>query len=432
MPFLTLYEGQRVSIPGKLNAKAVSDRLLRIGKNYPFPVFHFRNGNLVTADIVGAMSNGNLRIEILPKISADSKPEHDRLALLQLLKAAGYITRFHMTPGFTRRTEHIDFLEIIISQVVDELSEGLRIGVPRRYSETEESLPTIRGKVLFDRLAKRGPKPSTEIPLRYAPLISDNRLSRILKWTAKRLFHMTHSARSRETLAGCIEILSTVSDAHITYNDLESLKLSRMESHWNRTIKLAELLASSKSIDPTTTGHADSFSMVMPVSHLFERALRHYLARAITDTEYTVTHHTDSFHMLQSCFDGGLATRLRPDLVFKTNSGKIVAVADIKWKTLSASGNSHGILPADLYQLSAYVLQYNTDLGLLIYPKTSWMSEDFDRPWIKWYRIPETSTLICILALNLQFLTSVSSTVRKNALDRIGCCLTSVFDSVCI
>lgn len=123
MPLITAYEGQAVKFPKGYGNNKIVTGIVKLSKKYPFPVFNFKRGKLYAANVVGTVSQGSLRIEILPKINSESDNLQDRSFLLNLLKAAGYITRYHSATGFTH-SDRGDFLELLISEAAKELVAG--------------------------------------------------------------------------------------------------------------------------------------------------------------------------------------------------------------------------------------------------------------------------------------------------------------------
>jgi 5-methylcytosine-specific restriction endonuclease McrBC regulatory subunit McrC len=370
----------------------------------PFTAFRWKRGGLYAAEVVGCVQLGRIRINILPKLDT-LEPGRDKSFLLNLLRSAGYLSYLHQGSAEVR-AETLDPLEALISEVAKEMSNALREGHPRRYEEVREDSPVLRGRIDFTQLSTRLPG-SAIIPIRYSPLGVDNQLAQVVKGIARFLHRITRSAVNRQRLGMVLSSLSSVENKVVNVAQVDAIVLSRYEMHWSKTLAVGRLLLSGQSPDPTFGGDNQAFSLLFPMQHLYERALRRILAIAIEGSSMSVKSRSESLFLFVDTEDQSGVVRLRPDYVFN-RGGRPVAIGDAKWKRANESGISHGIKREDFYQIYAYLTRYKVSDAVILVPKAPWMPEK----WTKSYRDADSDAQVHILGVDVEGLVSRSAKVR--------------------
>lgn len=416
MPIITLSEGQPLEIPANLNRNTVINKLLRFSNSLPFQLFTQSKGIIKATGVVGSICYRNLQIEILPKVSSGSHPEDDRKFLLNLLRYSGHLSNFHAFSGKVSRANG-QLLEAMITEVANELLRGLREGTPRRYEIQREESPTIRGRIEFHRLAIRLPSKQALLPIKHAPLTSQNLLSQVLKWTALKLFRHTRSFHNREVLARAINQLSDIDLKSFTPQDIHRFPLSRFEMRWSHTLTIAKMIASESSFDPTSSGKENAFSMLFPLNYLFEKSMIRLLNSCLTDSKLHASNRSDTNYLLENTDTGEKSIRIRPDFIFADSDKNVVAIGDAKWKKLKNAKRSHDVVPTDIYQLLTYMSQYNVNTGILFFPRAEWMSTTSDKGWFCSYNVPMTEKKIHLIGVDMQKILSSDKHRREEALN---------------
>jgi 5-methylcytosine-specific restriction endonuclease McrBC regulatory subunit McrC len=381
---------------------------MRATDGYSAPCFRWKNGHLHAAEIVGCIQIGDLRINILPKLDS-AEDERDRNFLINIMSAAGYLSRPLIRPAEVR-SSFSDPLEVLISEVASEMDSGLREGIPRRYEEKREELPTVRGRIDLSKLSARLPSDRFLLPVRYSPLSINNHLARCIKGIATLLLDVTRNSISRQIFRDVILRLSNVDSRPLVQSDLESLSLKASESHWSRLIDIARLLFKGQTPDPTFSGRTRAFSMLFPLQHLFERSMRKILAEALKDSHIFVSHRSTSRFLLKDPSDGSGVVRLRPDYILTGSEGPL-AVADAKWKRAKESNASYGVVPEDLYQVYVYLARFGVPHAFVFMPKANWMHDS----WRKSFDIPEEHAHIHLVGVDIQKLVARNGIVRSQA-----------------
>ena len=394
-----------IPLPPDVDPRWFADRLMRLTESSPFTAFRWKNGGLHAAEVVGCIQLGRFRINILPKLDT-VELNRDKSFFLILLRSAGYLSSLHQGTANVR-AENLDPLEAMISEVAMGMTRALREGYPRRYELTREDSPVLRGRIDFTRLSTRLPG-SAVVPIRYAPLSMNNQLAEVVKGIAKFLHQITRSGINRQTLGVVLASLSLVSSKVVSVAQVDALVLSRYEMHWSDTLTVGRLLLSGQSPDPTFGGSNKAFSLLFPMQHLYERALRKILATAIVGTVLDVSSRTESLFLFVGAKNQSGVVRLRPDYVF-SRSGVPVAIADAKWKRASAYGTAHGIKREDFYQIHAYLVRYKVSGAIILVPKAPWMPEK----WIKSFLDPDTNAQVHLIGVDIEGLVSRGFEVRS-------------------
>lgn len=408
MPILTTWEGMEVPFPDGVDARRASDRLMRLADTSSFPSFRFKKGKLYAGEVVGCVQVGNLRVNVLPKLDTE-EPRRDRDFLMNMLHAAGYLTRPRFSAADVRSTV-ADPLEAVIAEVATEMLSALRDGVPRRYQEKREDLPTLRGRVDFSRLSTRLPG-DAHIPVRHSPLVGDNELAQCIKAIAYLLSNLTKSSVNRQSISIVLTHFSGVRSVIPSLAQVEALMLSRQESPWRRSIAIGRLLLANRSPDPTFAGDSEAFSLLFPLQHLFERTMRHVLATALQGSGIRANHRSDAAYLLEDPFDGSGVLRLKPDYVLE-GAFELLAVADAKWKRANRLGRAHGVGRDDLYQINAYLTRYGVQNAFILVPRANWMSSG----WLKSYRVSGADSHVHLLGVDIESLVGRDGNARQEAL----------------
>ncbi|WP_232324098.1 McrC family protein [Pseudomonas fluorescens] len=395
---MTTWEGMPIQLPPDIEPRWFADRLIQLTDSAPFTAFRWKRGGLHAAEVVGCVQLGRIRINILPKLDTP-KLDRDKSFLLNLLRSAGYLSYLHQGEAEVR-AETSDPLEAMISEAATEMAYALRKGYPKRYEEECEDSPVLRGRIDFTRLSTRLPG-SAAIPIQHSPLSTNNQLAKTVKGIATFLHQITRSAVNRQRLGGILTSLSLVNNKTVSVAQVDSITLSAYETHWSKTLHIGRLLLSGQSPDPTFGGSNQAFSLLFPMQHLYERALRKILATVIDDNSLHLNSRSEPMFLFVDTDDQSGVIRLRPDYIF-SREDKPVAIADAKWKRASDKGPAHGIKREDFYQIHAYLTRYKVSEAVILIPKAPWMSEK----WTKNYRDANTNARVHLVGVDIEGLVS--------------------------
>jgi 5-methylcytosine-specific restriction enzyme subunit McrC len=367
-----------VPIPAGPLAARIERRLLRTTSDLPFNVFTVDRRGLRADAVVGVFDIGDVAVEILPKVEAGSTPEQDRAFLIDLLLFSEVVPRLVIRRGSVALGND-PLLEVLIRAAALEVAGLLRRGLPRRYSLRRENSPVIRGQIEFARLARRPPWDHQSLPIRYAPLQRNNPLGQIVRALVAILESSSKSARTISILRDCSTMLADVQLVPLTRGLIEQVQLSRFEEEWRPVLELASSLVAGKVPTPVTSGTTMQFTLLFPLSDLFERAIRRALRAELDQYDLVLEELVKNPRLLRRA-DSTEVISLRPDLlVARSGTREPVLVADAKWKKLER-GRAYGVQPADVYQIATYMTRHQVAKGVLIFPMTDWMRHEVIGP----------------------------------------------------
>lgn len=230
--------------------------------------------------------------------------------------------------------------------------ETTRRGIRRDYVTTHERLIAPRGRIDLRALIRR---PGVEIP---APCVYDDHtanipLNRVVKdglSTCLRLAGLPPVWR-RRVLAQMTE-LEEVESGMVDTRWVADWTPSPMERHYESTVRLAALLLAGSSVSDRF-GNSLVSSFLLDMNDLFERFVTAELRKVDgveLEDQADITLGSDG------------SVQMRPDLAFH-RGGRVVAVADCKYKVLDSSGGR----TSDYYQALAYATAYQLSDAWLLY-----------------------------------------------------------------
>jgi len=250
---------------------------------------------------------------------------------------------------------------LLILEVEKLLAMGLRYG----YSEVEEALPYVRGRIDFGALRWGESKPGL-VPCRFEDFIIDTVENRILRGILEILSANPLSTACRKRLRSTLAAFSRVSFVRPTRQMFDRSQLNRLSSYYEPALRLCWLVLESAGIeldagDVATPGFF--FSMADVFEKAIERALREEFGRQNV-------HHQPEYNDRIRVTDGepAIPVTFIPDNVIGPHDAPWLIV-DAKYKKpLRENWGKQYYHNDDLYQEFTYA----TALGVpavLVYPR---------------------------------------------------------------
>ena len=350
------------------------DLLLRHSMSLPEDVLvPTRRGALRVGGYVGLIDTGSIRLEILPRVSPSGNVTEDRMFLVNALQQAGLVPAPHEALARVSLTsEH--WLEAVLRSSAVRLQQLLAEGSPRRYFPVDETSTTIRGRIDLTRLARRLPSEAHLFPIRHAPLQRDNLLSRMLRGLVEALIGETRDPETRRLFQECLSSLSLTRGTPLSASSVESVVLSEYESDWTPFQQLAAALIAGRA--PTLQWVVKRWAVAccLSLDDVYERLLRRHIGRIASKVGLTLLGYHGQ-HLLESTASGKPLVRLLPDFLIGDADRHVALVADAKWKVLRGDGGGIKMAREDVYQMTSYMLRYESPSGLLLYPGSAGVTE---------------------------------------------------------
>ena len=367
---------------------------------------HGRNG-VRARGVVGVIATPGCQLEILPKIEGAGESEVDdttlRRRLIHMLAIArniridaGAITQL----GWQRHT----LLELLIRLYCSKLADAVRQGIPQQYTDLEDDLPAVRGRLdltrQFSTLAVSPQKLACRFDAR-SPDIALNQVMRAAIDKLSRVAQAPENQRALRELSFAYSDISRVAPGALRW---DLIVLDRTNTRWRELLSLARLLLGDRH-QQTSAGSIDGYALLFEMNILFEEYVARLLARALADTDLSVSMQGGHRDCL---FDGEAGRfRTRPDLIVRRGS-RIPLIIDTKWKRITRIDDpKRGVSQADVYQLMAYGRIYDCPHVVLLYPHHGGLPAD---PILQQYSIAKPGAKESLFVVTLD----VSGQHRKH------------------
>ncbi|WP_294289603.1 restriction endonuclease [uncultured Sphingomonas sp.] len=339
---------------------------------------HGRKG-LRARGVVGVIATQGCALEILPKIDVAGGSDiettgnirqrlvHMLAVALDLKIDAGQVTAL----DWQRET----LLEILIRLFSEKLVDAVRQGMPRRYVEHADDLPTLRGRLNVTRQFTALAVEPSRLACRFDALTPDIALNRIMKAAVTRLSRIARTTDNQRRLRELAFAYADIADVPVSALRWDEVTLDRTNARWRELLSLARLLLGER-FQTTSAGGSDGFSVLFEMNTLFEEYVARMLKRALADTDLRVVSQGGRLYCLETDDRRGLF-QTRPDILVKRGD-EVVQVIDTKWKRIAAriDDPKQGVSQADVYQMMAYSRLYRCGRLTLLYPHHRALSED--------------------------------------------------------
>jgi 5-methylcytosine-specific restriction enzyme subunit McrC len=325
--------------------------------------------------LVGTVDAAGLKVAIRPKI-----PLRNLLYLLGI--GHDDICWWERTFPYEKQLE---LLPALLAFFARSLQRSLAAGLLRSYRWHEERLRTVRGRIDFhSQLAQPGERAT--IACRYEEYTADILLNRYLRAAVRRALLVPDVPPAlRRLMLGELLRFEEVDDVPVRADAIDGYVHTRLDDHYRTPLALARLILEAGTIaDRAGTTSAGTF--LIDMNRLFEdfvaERLRRYLHPHLRlDREPHVA------------FDRTGRVKTKPDIVLRDDQGRVVHVADVKYK-LSGSGLARN---DDYYQLLSYATILRQREGSLLYHDTG-DSDDLPPRTIE---VRETAIELTTYRLNL-------------------------------
>ncbi|KAA8388651.1 restriction endonuclease [Acetobacter tropicalis] len=323
--------------------------------------------------VVGILTSGDASLEIVPKIdmAPGKTPDHQNAAirkrLVHMLAVAlnlridtGVITDL----AWQRET----LLEILIRIFCDKLTMTLRKGMPRRYVEREEDLPTLRGQLDIPRQFTRHTVNPSRLACRFDLLSEDIALNRIMKAAAVRLLSVSQRSANQQRLRELAFVYADITDVPVSALRWDDVVIDRTNRSWQELFAMARLFLQDR-YQTTMGGAGQGMAMLFEMNALFEEYVGRLIAQALAGTGLTVSLQGGRLFCLSAQDSERGLFQTKPDILIR-RGGAITHVIDTKWKRISSriDDPKQGVSQADVYQMMAYAQLYHTPRLTLLYP----------------------------------------------------------------
>src|SRR6266699_5990241 len=153
-------------------------------------ILELREGlSIEASSYVGRITLGNIQITIHPKISGTP--------LVRLLRYAYGLRDLKISAEVAYSSETQAFQELLIQQLIEEVSELVARGLHRSYVRTDEMLTNPRGRIDLQRIAKQEGLIQATLPCTYYPRLEDCLINQVLLYGLRLAARLTDDSKLR-------------------------------------------------------------------------------------------------------------------------------------------------------------------------------------------------------------------------------------------
>ena len=382
---VTVREHEKLVVGPKLTKEDVADL-----EGFARSALKHRDGDLSASKYVGIVTTKRgVVVEILPKIDlggeADPGHERTRQAFLRMLRCSRRMP-VDLSESGIRALRRFSMLEVFVRQFLANLSTLTRAGLARRYVLVEESLPFLRGRILFHEQLRRNVADQTRFHVAHDELSVNRPANRLIHSALARLAPGVRSSENRQLLRELKAAFADVPEAADLHADWREHHVDRSMRHYRPVMQWVGLFLFDRGL-ATFSGRHVNLSLLFNMELVFQD----FVARSFRRFQNRYKVAAESPREYLANIDGDDAFRMEPDLSLKKGD-RVVFVLDAKWKELDARNDppKHGIDQRDMYQLYAYGKRYGCRAVALVYPRTGNFATELT------YRYFDGLPLVCL------------------------------------
>lgn len=339
--------------------RILAEQLTRSGR---IGVLELARGlELQATSFVGRFRIGGITVTIQPKLTG--------VPLLNLLRYAYGLRQLTTYEPVGYTSARWTFQDLLILQLIAEVSELMARGIHRDYVRSNEDLASPRGRVDFKRYVQVAPYGRAELPCIHHPRTEDTFLNQVVLSGLVFAESLTTYVDLRAQLRRLAKMLrESVSLRRLDRSLLQDARreMDRRTTAYDPTLKLIELLLGMEGI--SFEGEKERIPLpgfLFDMNRFFQALMSRFLKEHLPQLQVRDEYRLKGLFRYAPGPNPRPAPILRPDFVVMENR-KIIAVLDAKYRDLWEKP-----LPREmLYQLSLYALgrSENEKKAAILYP----------------------------------------------------------------
>ena len=344
-----------------------ADILEKLEKKLSVKAWSWGKRDIKFANFCGVISLGNFSIEILPKID-DQKTSHklSRTILIHMLSKARRL-KLHEAGRAGISLQKRNLLDVFILHFCAQLHAQLTQGMIRKYIKHEKNLNVLRGRLLTWQQFKLNLTHRERLFCRYDELSEDNAYNRILKFVLGMLLKTATGNRAFQQVSELLMRFDPVSDSPADSSSLDSLRFDRLTERYKPIFDQCGYFLKGFYPD-VRPGNEPCLSVLFDMNKLFEEYVGSELRKKARKLNLILKEEGHREYLARRQDSRERVFRMEPDFSFLTKQGRVIGIADAKWKILDEKKKKLGISQADIYQMASYASGYGAKRLALIYP----------------------------------------------------------------
>lgn len=329
--------------------------------------FAVGNKRIKFNNYVGVIQIKNLTIEILPKADNNGEDQSSKdkwhNALITMLKECKLI-KLNAISNAKLKLKSASILDLYYDLFLSETETIFKHGLRKNYRSIKENLNKVKGKILFTNHIRKNAFHKERFFVEHKVFDADHKLNQILLKALLVLKTIVHNPNHNIRINKLLLNFEGISEENITEKWFEKLTFDRNTERYKQTITLAMLIILRYSPD-LKGGNENVLAIMFDMNMLYENYVYRKLKALQNDSDNPIINVKE-----QNRIPFWETRGIRADIVVETKEKRLVI--DTKWKVLKDNKPSD----ADLKQMFVYNLHYDTDLSILLYPKTTLESSE--------------------------------------------------------
>ena len=233
--------------------------------------------------VVGVIATSGCQLEILPKIEGAGESGVDDVKLRERLihmLAIALDIRIDARGIAQLGWQHDTILKMLIRLYCRKLTDAVRQGIPQQYTEQEDDLPTLRGRLDVTRQFSTLAVSPQKLACRFDARSADIALNQVMRATIGKLSRLAQASDNQRVLRELSFAYIDISDVSPDALRWNLIVLDRTSTRWRELVALARLFLGDRH-QQTSAGSVDGYALLFEMNVLFEKYVARLLARAL-------------------------------------------------------------------------------------------------------------------------------------------------------
>lgn len=336
------------------------DALVKFNEQHQNKYFDVGFRKITMKSYVGVIQVDRLTIEILPKADkSEGNKDTWQKVLLHMLKECRFLSVDYVSESSLDKHYH-SILEAYFELYLKQLEVLIKQGLIKGYQRKQSNQPALKGKLVFARHIQKNFVHKERFYCEHQIYNHDHLMHQILLQGLLVLNGLNHY-QLQDKINRLLLEFEGIKQVRITKSHFNSLKFNRKSESYRKAIEIAKMLILNYSPD-ITSGNTNMLTLLFDMNELWERYIFRVLYQYSDDYKVTAQNSKPFWN----------SKRIKPDIIITDKHGQTY-ILDTKWKVISSNSPSD----ADLRQIFAYNLLWNSAKSLLLYPKTDQEDSQF-------------------------------------------------------
>lgn len=309
-------------------------------------------------EFVGVIQIGNTTIEVLPKANQNSSKKDWREALIGMLLAVnGLDIKYSSTSELRIRSNSI--LEVYFELFIAEVEKLLHQGLTKKYRKVEGNRKALKGAIRFSKHFQHNYIHKERFFVRHTTYDTIHLIHSILYKTLGLISTMNPNPKLVSRLGNLSLNFPEMPDIQTSESLFQRVIFNRKTEPYKQSIEIARLLLLNYHPD-IISGSNHVLALMFDMNRLWEQFVYASLVRHKPRGMVIFSQASKLFWRSNT----GRKSRMKPDLVLKSNEKDWTWVLDTKWKNL----RGYSPTPNDLRQMYAYLKYHSAKKVSLVFP----------------------------------------------------------------